>query len=169
MAHADRILTGFLRHQYEEGMALSAASDLFALVPIGPRGAAAMYLAEFRCRGLILRNDEVVEHNNFVIGIHFPDDYLRCFDTARVLTLCEPAETFHPNINAPLVCAGHMLPGTPLVELLHQVFEVVTFQNVDMREPNALNRRACSWARRNQHRFPLDRRPLKRRRPVHSP
>ncbi|HVR30785.1 MAG TPA: hypothetical protein VMS86_14780 [Thermoanaerobaculia bacterium] len=32
-----------------------------------------------------------------------------------------------------------------------------------MREDDALNREACVWARANQHRFPLDRRPLKRR------
>jgi hypothetical protein len=32
-----------------------------------------------------------------------------------------------------------------------------------MREHRALNHDACAWARNHTHRFPVDRRPLKRR------
>jgi hypothetical protein len=52
-----------------------------------------------------------------------------------------------------------------LVDLLFQCFEVITYQKVTMREDDALNHAACAWAREHQQRFPIDRRPLKWRRP----
>jgi len=162
MAHPDRIRTRFLERQLEEGMALAAASDRLDLRPLGPHPAPA-YVARFACRGLVRRGGQVLEHEAFHVGIHFDEAYLRRFDTARVLTWLAPAEIFHPNVARPYVCVGRMLAGTPLVDLLYQVFEVITYQNVEMREPNALDHEACVWARRNQHRFPVDRRPLKRR------
>jgi len=162
MAHPDRILTRFLERQLEEGMALAAQSDLLDLTPLGPHPAPA-YVARFECRGLVRRGGQVLEHDEFHVGLHFDEAYLRRFDTARVLTWLAPAEPFHPNIARPYVCVGRMPAGTPLVDLLYQVFEIITYHNVEMREPNALDHEACVWARRNQHRFPLDRRPLKRR------
>jgi hypothetical protein len=36
-------------------------------------------------------------------------------------------------------------------------------EKVTMREDDALNRAACQWARQHPERFPVDRRPLKRR------
>ena len=56
-----------------------------------------------------------------------------------------------------------MQPGTPLVDLIYQLYEIITYHNVEMRENNALNLEACSWARSNLDRFPIDRRPLRRR------
>jgi hypothetical protein len=64
----------------------------------------------------------------------------------------------------PLICVGHLAPGTNLTDLLFQIFEIVTFNKYMPREDNSLNRSACAWARQNQHRFPVDRRPMKRRR-----
>lgn len=169
MGHHDRLLTRFLQRQYKEGMALASASDLLELVPLGPPDAPAMYLAHFSCTGLLRHNGEVVEHDDFLFGIRFPDDHLRRFEAVRVLTWCEPVEIWHPNIRPPYICVGQMQPGATLPELVHQCFDIVSYSNVDMREHNALNRDACAWARHNRHRFPTDRRPLKRRRPVHSP
>ena len=45
----------------------------------------------------------------------------------------------------------------------YQLFEIITYKRVTMREDDALNPVACAWARRNTHRFPIDPRPLKRR------
>lgn len=70
---------------------------------------------------------------------------------------------WHPNIRAPFVCIGPVVPGTGLVDLVHRLFDVITFKNVTMREDNALNKEACLWARRHIDLFPVDRRPLKRR------
>src|SRR6266446_2318 len=68
----------------------------------------------------------------------------------------------HPNISAPFMCLGHIAPATPLVDLIYCSFELITYIKCTMRENDALNREACGWAR-HQARFPLDRRPLKRR------
>jgi hypothetical protein len=50
-----------------------------------------------------------------------------------------------------------------LIDLVYRVFEVITFNNVTMEEPRALNPEACEWSRANLHRLPVDRRALKRR------
>jgi hypothetical protein len=162
MAHHDRVFSNFLERQREEGMALAAASELVDLRPLDSAPSAA-YLARFNCTGLVSHNGKILEHDDFLVGIRFPDSYLRQFDTARVLTWCAPHEIWHPNIRTPFVCVGDMQPGTPLVDLLFQIHEIITYHNVEMREHRALNHDACAWARNHTHRFPVDRRPLKRR------
>jgi hypothetical protein len=47
-----------------------------------------------------------VEAERFVVGIWFPDDYLRAADPFTVLTWLEPRAAFHPNIRAPFMCIG---------------------------------------------------------------
>ncbi len=159
----DLVLSAFLDRQLEEGRALAAQSDLLELIPVN--GASRQrYLVQLRCRGLAQSDSgEIVEADRFVFGIWFPDYYLREADPYRVLTWLEPQRTWHPNIRAPFICAGRIVPGTSLVDLLYRCFEIVTFNRVTMREDDALNKEACAWARQNQHRFPLERRPLKRR------
>jgi hypothetical protein len=159
----DKVLAAFLARQREEGMALAAASDLLELVPVdGPLRQ--RYLADFRCKGLVqTESGEIVEAERFVLGIWFPEHYLRQADPFHVLTWLEPRQMFHPNVVAPFICIGHLAPGTSLVDLLYRCFEIITYNKVTMRDDDALCRSACSWARRNQHRFPIDGRPLKRR------
>ena len=161
----DRVLAAFLGRQFEEGMALAAASDLLKLVPVdGPLRQ--RYLAEFRCTGLVQADSgEIVEADRFLLGIWFPEHYLHEADPFTVLTWLDPLRIFHPNISnrAPFICIGWLTPGTPLVDLLYRCFEIITYNRVTMREDDALNKEACAWARRNQHRFPVDPRPLKRR------
>ncbi len=158
---ADRILDAFLERQHNEGVALTRESDLVLLHPV----AANRYVAEFRCTGLVERAPaEVAEANLFHVGIWFPSTYLRHAEPFDVLTWLGPRRVWHPNISneAPVICVGRLSPGTELVDILYQVFEIVTWNKVTMREDDALNRAACQWARRNGHRFPVDRRPLKR-------
>jgi ubiquitin-protein ligase len=156
----DEILKSFLKTQHEEGLQLAAESDLLELMPVD----AQRYLAIFSCKGLIRdAKGDIHEHDRFEIGIRFPDDYLRRANPAVILTWLAPDEIYHPNIEAPYICLGSMMPGTPLVELLHRCFEIITFENVTMREDDALNRDACAWSRRNRRRFPIDPRPIKRR------
>lgn len=164
----DKIFESFLERQYEEGMALAAESDLLELVPMFwfEDGPPQCYLARFSCKGLIQTQDrEVKEADCFEVMISFPSDYLRYANPFEVLAWLGPAEVFHPNISnkAPLICVGRLAPGTPLVDILYQCFEIITYNKVTMREDDALNLEACAWARRNRHRFPLDTRPLKRR------
>ncbi len=161
----DRVFTGFLERQFEGGMALAAESDILDLIPADGAGRQ-RYLADFRCKGLLrTAAGAIVEANRFLLGIWFPDQYLRAANMFEVLTLLAPPDAFHPNISpvAPIICPGHLAPGTPLVDILYQCFEIITYQRVTMDERNALNPEACAWTRRNQHRFPIDPRPLKRR------
>ena len=161
----DRIFTAFLQRQFEEGMALAAASDLLELAPL-PGRPPQRYIALFNCDGLVRSSGfEVKVTNHFEVGISFPTDYLRRAEPFEVLTWLGPREVFHPNISdkAPFLCVGRLAPGTSLVEIITQCFEIITYQKVTMREDDALNIDACAWARQNQHRFPVDRRALRRR------
>jgi hypothetical protein len=161
----DKVLAAFLERQIEEGMALAAASDLLDLIPVDGR-LRQHYLADFCCKGLVQTDSgEIVGADRFVLGIWLPDQYLREADPFQVLTWLEPRRIFHPNISsgAPFICVGRLAPGTPLVDLLYRCFEIITYNKVTMRDDDALNKEACAWARRSQHRFPVDHRPLKRR------
>ena len=161
---ADRVLAAFLARQEEEGLRFAAESDLLTLVPMG--APADRYLVEFRCRGLVeCEPGTIVEATCFRVGIWFPSTYLRVADPFRVLTWLGPHNVWHPNISAsvPLVCVGRLAAGTGLVDILYQLFEIITWNKVTMREDDALNAAACQWARRHPDRYPVDQRPLKRR------
>jgi ubiquitin-protein ligase len=159
----DPVYERFLQSQLEEGMELARSSDLLTLHV--PAFAPPHFVAEFRCRSLVRGNDgEIVEAEHFQVGVWFPADYLRRADPFEMLRLFTPG-VWHPNVSAdlPLICIGRMTPGMRLVDILYQVFEILTYHKFNPREDNALNKPACSWARANQERFPIDRRPLKRR------
>jgi hypothetical protein len=158
----DKILEAFLRRQKIEGEELASASALLDLLPVASDPPHA-YRATFQCKGLVRPAQSAVSvGDQFIVGINFPSDYLRRADTAQVLAWLKPVEVFHPNIRAPFICVGKLVPGTPLVDILYQVFEIITYNKVTMREDDALNHEACAWARNNQNRFPIDTRPLKR-------
>ncbi len=157
----DPVLTAFLQQQYREGMALADASDLLDLVPCGGEPPH-RYVARFRCTGLVKSEaGEIVEANEFAIGISFHDSYLSFADPMRVVTLLDPPTTFGPHVRAPFICIGRLRRGTPLVSILYQCFAVLTYGKLRLDDP--LDPAAAAWARHNLHRFPLDRRPLKRR------
>jgi hypothetical protein len=161
---SDRILDAFLARQQLESTALAEESDLLTVMPIG--SPADRYRVEFRCKGLIERAPgQVVEAERFQVGVWFPSTYLRVADPFRVLTWFGPSNIWHPNISAtdPFICIGRLAPGTGLVDILYQLFQIITWNKVTMREDDALNVMACQWARQHRDRFPVDRRPLKRR------
>ena len=160
----DRVLEAFLNRQHDEGMALADGSDLLDLIPLGGP-CSQLYVAMFCCKGLVRSSSgEIEEAGRFELGIWFPSDYLRRAAPQEVVSWFGPPEVFHPNIRAPYICIGRLAPGTGLVDILYQCFEIITFNKVTMREDDALNPIACEWARQHQDRFPIDSRPLKRRR-----
>ncbi len=166
----DPVYQAFLARQHAEGMALAQASDLLELFPLGGP-VASRFIARFGCTGLVqLPNGRISESTGFEVGIWFPSDYLRRAEPWEVLTWLGPRNVFHPNISSrmPLICVGRLAPGTWLVDLLYQCFEIITWQKVTMREDDALNPAACAWARENQARFPIDSRPLKWRNEVEA-
>jgi len=164
MTVPDPILRAFLERQAADGRALAQASDILSLdcLPTGQH-----FIAHYSCRGLVKdRDGGVREGDSFHVGIFFGADYLRSVNPFEALTLFGPLNTFHPNVafGAPFICAGRISPGMPLTDLLYQIYEILSWQKVTPREDDALNQEACAWARAHQDRFPIDRRPLKRRR-----
>ena len=157
----DKVFEEFLQVQHRQARKLNESSDLVSILPVDgipPRA----YLVEFRCAGLVREDGVVKEAHRFLVGIRFSEDYLRRVEPASVITLLAPQTTWHPNIQGHACCIGMMPPGTGLRDLVHQLHEILTWSKVTMEEWNALNKAACSWARRNLHRFPIDRRPLMR-------
>ena len=145
-------------------MALAAASDLLELTahPFPPPSS----MATFRCKRLVrLADGSIGEADYCQTGIWFPPDYLRRADPFEILRWFGPPNIWHPNISdtMPLICVGRLTPGMPLVDILYQIFEIITYNKYTPREDDSLNKACCSWARQNQHRFPVDSRPLKRR------
>jgi hypothetical protein len=159
----DRILGSWLKAQREEATALADDSDLLDVWPLDPQ----RFLARFCNKGLVRAHDgEVREANHFEVEYWFKEDYLRRVPRPlEVLTWIHPLEVIHPNVRPPLCCVGFITPGTSLVDLLYRTYEVISYQNVMPKEDDALDLDACQWARHNQHRFPVDVRPLKRRGP----
>ena len=160
-------LTRFLDSQYAQGLELAAASDLLELVPIGP-APVQRYIARLGCRGLV-RTDrgEIEESVGCVVGIHFPEDYLRRVQPLEIVRWIAPENVFHPNCalapnGVPVVCVGKIPPGTPLVALIEAAAEIFSWQKVLPAESDALDAEACQWARRHPERLPVDDRPLRR-------
>ncbi len=155
----DPILKSFLQVQFNQATALANASDILEL-EAEPASPPQKYIARFHCRGLVRRRDgEITEANEFDVGIFLPDDYLRAVDPGQVVTILKPWDIWHPNAGGPFLCCGKLSGGTPLVDILYQVYEIITYQK--WASHDGLNPAACEWARNNQQRFPLDRRPLK--------
>jgi hypothetical protein len=159
----DPIYRRFLERQLADGMALANSSDVLRLhvPPMSPPH----FVAEYKCKGLVRdANGEIREADNFQVGIWFPPDYLRRAEPFEMLRLFTPG-VWHPNVSAdlPLICIGRLAPGMTLVDILYQIHEILTFQKMNPREDDSLNKAACAWARNNQHRLPIDCRPLKRR------
>jgi hypothetical protein len=160
----DRIRELFLRRQYEAGTKLAAESDVLNLVPLfHGNGSPARYIAQFSCTGVLrLPGGRIGPVNtSFEVGIDFHEQYLRRVQPLRVVTWLGPESIFHPNIMPPVVCVGRIHPGTELVDLLYQVFEIITYHN--WAPHDYLNAAAAEWSRNHKQLFPVDPRPLKRR------
>jgi hypothetical protein len=162
---SDQIYKAFLRRQFEEGMALAASSNILDLTALPDGDPPFRYIAHFEgCRGLVRDGDgQIVEFKKFMVGIWFPADFLRHVIIPQVLTYLGPhPEPWHPNIRPPYLCA-HIEPGTTLVDILYACHEIWTW-NLFATGDEGLNHAASQWSRKqDRSRFPIDRRPLKRR------
>jgi hypothetical protein len=161
---SDPIYEAFLRQQFKEGMALASSSDVLDLTPL-PGEPPCRFIAHFEGRRGLVRDPrgQIMEFEKFIVGIWFPEDYLRRVNIPQVLTYLGPhPEPWHPNIRPPFVCA-HIEPGTALVDILYACHEIWTW-NLFATGDEGLNHAASQWSRKQERsRFPIDRRPLKRR------
>lgn len=161
----DTVFEHFLQRQIEEGLKLAAESDLLDLEVC--QFPPPTFVATYRCKGLVrLYDGSIAEANHFQAALWFPPDYLRRAEAFEVLRWFGPPNTWHPNISdtMPLICVGRIAPGTGLVDLLYQIFDIISYNKFTPLENNCMNRACCSWARENLDKFPIDKRPLKRRR-----
>ncbi len=172
----DRVFDAFMERQLQQGLELDADSDIVDLLPLGVPGAGPApqrYIVEFHCRGLVrTENSGIREWTEFRVGIFFPSNYLRSADPFEMLTWLGPPTPEHPNVfvwhpnvsvKAPILCVGRISPGMPLTDLVHQVYEIISYQKYTPNEFDSLNKACCSWARTHSDRFPIDDRPLRRR------
>ena len=162
---SDAIYEAFLRRQLEEGMALAKSSDVLDLTPLPGGDPPCRYIAHFEGRRGLVRDQrgQIVEFEKFMVGIWFPEDYLRHVNIPQVLNYLGPhPEPWHPNIRPPFLCA-HIEPGTALVDIIYACHEIWTW-NLFATGDEGLNHAASQWSRKQERsRFPIDRRPLKRR------
>jgi hypothetical protein len=161
----DRVLHTFLHTQFEQASALVRQSDIVDLVAIDSEdNAPTRYRVRFQCRGAIRNNAGGIEvrADRFEVGFVFFPDYLRRVDPYRLVTWLGPAGIVHPQVLPPFMCLGHVLPGLPLVDLIYQVYEVITFFKRAPHDPLNPDPAIAAWTRAHQDLFPLDRRPLKR-------
>jgi hypothetical protein len=165
----DRVFEGFLHAQCEDGAAFAASSDFVTLVSVQGLPPC-RYLARFNCRGLVRRNGRISIWEDFAVGFYFPDDYLARVSPFQIASWLGPQDVWHSNIGrgagreaGPLgICLGQIRPGTPRVDLIYRVADVITWRLATVREDNALNWEACQWARQNPDAYPVDLRPLRR-------
>ena len=158
----DPILTSFLDQQETEAMELDRNSDVVNIAPVGPVPRQ-RYIVEYNCKGLVKTKQGIAEANRFAVGIYFPLDYWHRVYPPEVITLLHPRNVWHSNVKKSLICPGKLVPGTSLLEVITQIYSILTFANITIREDDALQPEASAWARRNMHRFPLENRPLRRR------
>ncbi len=159
----DDQMKSWLEWQMADWEELAPQTDRVRLTPVGLETPALGYIAQFDCRGLIRSYDGAVsEFETFLVGIRFGENHLRERpDPLRLVYLLSPANTWHPNVRCPALCVGHVKAGCGLIDLLYQVYGILTYQNFHLAD--CLNEQAAAWARNNLDRFPVDRRPLKRR------
>ncbi len=164
---AEAILQRFLWWNFETATRFVDESDIVQIEPLpAPRGCAPdRYVADFHCNGLIYDRSRVRVADRFRVGIAFGPDYIVAPpNIARMFTMLTQ-NVWHPNIAeaAPVVCLGHITPGTPLVDIFFLLYELISWQKMSTHDP--LNPAAAQWARHpaNRAMYPVDRRPLKRR------
>jgi ubiquitin-protein ligase len=160
----DPVFDNFLRKQHGKAMELAAASAILHLVA-DDATPPQRYIARFTCRSVIKTqgSEPRVVESQFDFGIRFPDDYLRSPEPQHVVTVFRPWSIFHPNVAGPFICLGRLTAGTSLDDILYQIYAVISYQEWNAND--ALNEHASEWARANQDRFPVDRRPLKWKEP----
>jgi hypothetical protein len=158
----DPIFQNFLRDQHARALALAAASDILQVWTDGSEFPQ-RYVARFHCRSVVISpgSEPRPAESDFEFGLRLPDDYLREPEPQQVVMVFRPWVIYHPNVSGPFICLGRLAGGTPLTDILFQIYEIISFQKWSAHD--GLNEEACEWARGHQDQFPLDRRPLKRK------
>ncbi len=158
----DRQLESWLAAQLVEWKQFAHLTDRVRVTPVDDDKAPRRYVAQFDCRGLLRHdNGEVTTFDTFLAAIQFGEDHLSRVDPLRLVWMLSPPGLFHPNVKDSRVCLGHLPPGVGLVDIIYQLYSIVTFQNYNLR--SYLNEASAVWVRDHLSELPVDARPLKRR------
>lgn len=147
----DPVFHNFLTSVWREAKNLQARSDVLTITPLPPLPPST-FLAEFELPYLQRLRDGLIGVAPGPISavLRFPENYLRSADpllSARVVSVLTD-DLVHPNVYGPVVCLGSAFaPGTPLVPLLWELWEIFTYQNLTLDERNALDPEACRLLR----------------------
>jgi ubiquitin-protein ligase len=148
-----------LHNEFQRLEKLNSESSLFNI--LGTRGDPPdSYLFSFDLKSLVKTPGGEIEdyEGPHIVEIHCPAGY-PTVDEPRVLFF-RPPHIFHPNIRGMVICLNRWAPSIYLDEIVHRIAAVITYRTFTMDENVSLNVEACRYARNNQHRFPLDKRPL---------
>lgn len=107
------------------------------------------YQIEYRLRGLVMQENQVVEKDLHLVEIYLTLSYPRQPPQCRMLT-----PVFHPNIAPHAVCIGdHWSAGESLAALIVRIGEMITYQSYNTKSP--LNGEAARWAEEHLARLPV--------------
>jgi hypothetical protein len=148
-------LNQFLKKGWKEAVMVSLESDILriASVPIADPPTAQIFLFEETEHLRKERSGKIsVARGSIPFKIEFSLDYLQSGDlrvTVLDATLLYPdTDFYHPKLdpaNGIISLGGNVLPATPLPMLLLQLYEVLTYQHLDLRAGSAVNPAACRY------------------------
>lgn len=120
------------------------------------------YVILYTCKGIskLSKNQyKPVYSSRHRIEIVLPADYPFSRSGNMPLARYIEGSAWHPNIYADgTICFGKWHVGRSLDELVLEIGEIIQYKNCF--PGDAANLEAASWARENEHLFPVDRRPL---------
>ncbi|MCP3065057.1 hypothetical protein LXT21_40425 [Myxococcus sp. K38C18041901] len=109
------------------------------------------YRLEYRVRGLVMQNEQVVPKDEHLVEVFLTLGYPRQAPQCRMLT-----PVFHPNIAPHAICIGdHWSAGESLAALIVRIGELITFQSYNIKSP--LNGAAARWAEEHMGELPIQR------------
>lgn len=139
-----------LRNDYEKLQELAARSP-FVTIEKTEGYPPEKYVVHLTCKGIReLKNGRPIYSTSHRLHIDLHSSYPRKQPVFQMKT-----PVLHPNISSGRkVCIGQYSPSMGLDDLIVRIIEIIRYENVGLGDP--YNSSAASWARKNQHLFPLD-------------
>jgi ubiquitin-protein ligase len=107
------------------------------------------YKIEYRVRGLVVQNEQIVPKEEHLVEVFLTLSYPRQAPQCRMLT-----PVFHPNIAPHAICIGdHWSAGESLAALIGRIGELISFQSYNIKSP--LNGAAAKWAVEHVDQLPI--------------
>jgi len=134
---SDAIYQRFMERQRVEGLALAESSDILSLFipPMSPPH----FVAEFSCKGLIRDSaGEIKEANRFRLACG--SQRITCAVQIRLRWCACLLQVYGIQmlVRISFDMHGRITPGTPLVDILFQIYDILTYHKFNPREDDSL-------------------------------